>query len=105
MNNGLQAKIRQQVADCDVTHVQLWFTDHIGELEMVEIPSSRFEGLLTSGSLPSDSQTEGFGIGAGADIVAVPDWSTFEVARGSRNHERRARVFCSLTSQGFVAFG
>ncbi len=60
MNNALQASIRQQVADHDVRQIQLWFTDHMGELEMVEIPGSRLDGLLKSGALANDSTTSGY---------------------------------------------
>ena len=103
MNNALQASIRRQVADHDVRHIQLWFTDHMGELEMVEIPGSRIDSLLSKGALPNDSSTTGLGVSAGADIVAVPDWSTFRVVPGTPERGRIARVFCNLTSLGFCA--
>ena len=73
MNEEPQATIRRQVAERAVERAQLWFTDDIGELEMVEIPSSR------------------------------PDWSTFKILQGVRGTGKTAAVFCSLTSMGFVA--
>ncbi len=103
MNNALQANIRRQVAVHDVRHIQLWFTDHMGELDMVEIPGSRLDGLLQSGALPNDSSTAGFGVSSGADIVAVPDWTTFRIMPGRPARGRTARVFCSLSSLGFYA--
>jgi glutamine synthetase len=101
MKNALQAKIRRQVADHDVKHIQLWFTDHIGELEMVEIPGHRLDELLENGALANDSSTSGFGASAGADIVAVPDWSSFKILAASYRDDTTAAVFCSLTSMGF----
>ena len=73
MNSELQAKVRRQAAAYHVERLQLWFTDHIGELEMVEIPAQRLDELLQSGALPNDSSTSGFGASAGADIIAVPE--------------------------------
>lgn len=103
MNSELQAKVRRQAAAYHVERLQLWFTDHIGELEMVEIPAQRLDELLQSGALPNDSSTSGFGASAGADIIAVPDWSTFRIMPPACQQGTLATVFCNLDSLGFDA--
>ncbi len=99
--NELQASIRRHVADHDVHRIQLWFTDILGELDMVEIPASRLESLMSAGALPNDSSTSGFGASSGSDTVAVPDWSTFRIKRGPGQSGRTASVFCHLDSDCF----
>ena len=70
---------------------------------MVEIPSSRLDGLLDGEATPNDPSTGGYGHSAWSDIVAVPNWSTFKILQGVRGTGKTAAVFCSLTSMGFVA--
>lgn len=102
MNNELPTSIRSLVADEDVNDLQLWFTDILGELEMVKIAGSQVAALLKRGVLPNDSSTSGFGRSAGADIVAVPDWSTFTVLPAAGPDKRSAAVFCNLDSMGLL---
>jgi glutamine synthetase len=103
MNNALQANIRRQVIDHDVEHVQLWFADHMGELDMVEIAGNQLDHLLESDTLAGGSPSPGLGVGVAGDIVAVPDWSTFRVMPPRSGRGRTARVFCTLSSLGFYA--
>ena len=103
MHNALPTSIRRLVADEDVTELRLWFTDVLGELEMVKIAGRRLDELMARGVLPNDSSTSGFGSSAGADIVAVPDWTTFTRLAATGHDDRPAAVFCSLNSMGFVA--
>jgi glutamine synthetase len=100
MKNELLASIRLQVADHDVKRIQLWFTDVLGELEMVEIHDQDFAGVFDNGMLEAgalDLRDSG-----GADIVALPHWSTFRIAPQRRGHAKTAHVFCSLSSLGFA---
>lgn len=102
MNNELQATIRRQLTDHDVEHLQLWFTDIIGELDMIEVSGPPLDDLLESGVLPNDSSHAGYGSSAGRDTVAVPDWSTFKILPPSRGTRRTACVFSTLNSMGFL---
>jgi glutamine synthetase len=102
MNDELLASIRLQVAEHDVKAVQLWFTDILGELEMVEIHDGEFAAVLERGLL--EGETLGLHDNAGADIVDVPHWSTFRIAPRPKGHEKTAHVFCTLSSLGFVAY-
>ena len=99
MRNELLASIRLQIAEHDVKRIQLWFTDILGELEMVEIHDGEFARVLERGLL--DSEALDLRTNAGTDIVALPHWSTFRVAVQPQNHGKTAHVFCTLSSLGF----
>ena len=104
MNGEPQATIRRQVAEYAVGRVQLWFTDVVRELEMVEIPSSRLDGLLDGGGPCATTRPR-----AGTAVARGPTWSPSPIGppsrscRGVRDSGKTAAVFCSLTSMGFVA--
>ena len=99
MKNELLASIRLQVAEHDVKALQLWFTDIIGELEMVEIHDQAFDDVFDSGVL--DAGALDLRDNAGSDIVALPHWSTFRIAPQRSDRAKTAHVFCSLSSLGF----
>jgi len=102
MNNGLPTRIRQLVEGQDVPQLQLWYTDILGDLESVTISGGRLDRLFERGVVHNDAHTDGFGQGAGADIVAVPDWTTFKMLPASRRGPKSAAVFCHLESMGFL---
>ena len=46
MDHERQASIRKLVADEQVKHIQLWFTDILGNLKMVEIPDRQLDSVV-----------------------------------------------------------
>jgi glutamine synthetase len=104
MNDELQASIRRQVAEQNVKHVQLWFTDILGNLKMVEIPDIQLESVLESGAAFDGSSITGYAEIEESDIVAMPDWSTFKVLPWSQNQEKTAFVFCDVLNRDFQPY-
>ena len=104
MDEQLQATIRTRVADENVKHIQLWFTDILGNLKMVEIPDRQLDHVLESGAPFDGSSITGYAEIEESDIVAMPDWSTFKVLPWSQNHERTAFVFCDVLNREFQPF-
>ena len=49
MDHERQATIRKLVADENVKHIQLWFTDILGNLKMVEVPDRQLDSVIESG--------------------------------------------------------
>jgi glutamine synthetase len=100
MNNELQATIRRQIDSENVERIQLWFTDILGELEVLEVHGGQLVGLLTEdfaqGGLPIIDAD-------GDDVVVQPDWTTFKVLPTSPNGRVRAAVFCSVDPVGSLA--
>jgi glutamine synthetase len=104
MNSELQARVRKQIADENVQHIQLWFTDILGNLKMVEIPELQLDSVLESGAAFDGSSITGYAEIEESDIVAMPDWETFKVLPWSQNHERTAFVFCDVLGRDFKPF-
>ena len=104
MNDELQASIRRLVADQNVKHIQLWFTDILGNLKMVEIPDIQLDSVLESGAPFDGSSITGYAEIEESDIVAMPDWSTFKILPWSQNQEKTAFVFCDILSRDFQPY-
>jgi glutamine synthetase len=104
MNDELQARIRRQVADQNVKHIQLWFTDILGNLKMVEIPDRQLDAVLESGAPFDGSSITGYAEIEESDIVAMPDWTTFQVLPWSQNQEKTAFVFCDVLNRDYEPY-
>jgi glutamine synthetase len=104
MNDELQASIRRLVADQNVKHIQLWFTDILGNLKMVEVPDIQLDSVLESGAPFDGSSITGYAEIEESDIVAMPDWSTFKILPWSQNQEKTAFVFCDILSRDFQPY-
>ena len=104
MNNELQARVRKQVADENVRHIQLWFTDILGSLKMVEIPEPQLDSVMENGAAFDGSSITGYAEIEESDIVAMPDWETFRVLPWSQNQERTAFVFCNVLDRNFEPY-
>jgi glutamine synthetase len=104
MDNELQATIRKRVADENVKHVQLWFTDILGNLKMVEIPDRQLDSVLESGAPFDGSSIAGYAEIEESDIVAMPDLTTFKLLPWSQNHERTAFVFCDILDRDYQPY-
>jgi glutamine synthetase len=104
MNDELQARISRQVADQNVKHIQLWFTDILGSLKMVEIPDRQLDTVLESGAPFDGSSITGYAEIEESDIVAMPDWTTFQVLPWSQNQEKTAFVFCDVLNRDYQPY-
>ena len=71
--------VLKQVADREIQFVQLWFTDLLGSLKSIEIPSSELQHALEDGIGFDGSSIHGFARIDESDMVAIPDLSTFVV--------------------------
>ena len=65
--------------DRNIRFVQLWFTDLLGNLKSIEIPSSALQSALEQGIGFDGSSIHGFARIDESDMLAVPDPSTFVV--------------------------
>ena len=104
MDQERQATIRKLVADEQVKHIQLWFTDILGNLKMVEIPDRQLDSVIESGAAFDGSSITGYAEIEESDIVAMPDWDTFKILPWSQNHERTAFVFCDVLGRDYQPF-
>ena len=59
MSTERQATIEKLVADENVKHIQLWFTDILGNLKMVEVPDRQLSGVIENGAAFDGSSISG----------------------------------------------
>ncbi len=104
MSTEHQAKIAKIVQDENVKHIQLWFTDILGNLKMVEVPDRQLHNVLESGAAFDGSSISGYAEIEESDIVAMPDWSTFTVLPWAQGSERTAFVFCDVLDRNYKPF-
>jgi len=104
MNTERQAAVRKLVADENVKHVQLWFTDILGNLKMVEIPDRQLDTVLESGAPFDGSSISGYAEVEESDIIAMPDWDTLTVLPWAQGSERTAFVFCNVLDRDYKPF-
>lgn len=71
--------VLKQVADREIRFVQLWFTDLLGNLKSIELPSSGLSNALEQGIGFDGSSIHGFARIDESDMLAIPDLSTFAV--------------------------
>ena len=71
--------VLKQVTDQEIQFVQLWFTDLLGNLKSIEIPSSELHCALEEGIGFDGSSIHGFARIDESDMLAIPDLSTFVV--------------------------
>ncbi len=99
---ALPTSIRSLVTGERVTELQHWYTDEIGELEVVTLAGDDLDSLVAHGVAHSDPSRDGRVMRYGADIVAVPDWHTFRLLPPSTHGPSAAAVLCCLESADLV---
>ncbi|MDP3894598.1 glutamine synthetase family protein [Nocardioides sp.] len=82
----------------DVRFVRLWFTDVLGFLKSVSVAPAELEGAFSEGIGFDGSAIEGFARVYEADMLAMPDPSTFQILpwRGGGDGPATARMFCDI---------
>ena len=104
MTDQRQAAIEKLVKDENVKHIQLWFTDILGNLKMVEVPDRQLPNVIESGAAFDGSSISGYAEIEESDIVAMPDWDTFTVLPWASGSERTAFVFCNVVDRNYEPF-
>ena len=85
-----------QVKEDAVKFISLQFTDVIGSVKSVDIPSDRLPDALAEGIWFDGSSVEGFVRIQESDMRLVLDAGTYAVLPWSPPELRRARVFCDI---------
>lgn len=80
----------------DVRFVRLWFTDVQGALKSVAIAPAELEGAFEEGIGFDGSAVEGFARVQEADMLAVPDPTTFQILPWRGEGPATARMFCDI---------
>jgi glutamine synthetase len=91
-----QEYVLRTVEERDVRFIRLWFTDVLGFLKSVAITASELENAFTEGIGFDGSSIDGFARVQEADMLVVPDASTFQVLPWRPESQGVARMFCDI---------
>ncbi|MFE4001883.1 type I glutamate--ammonia ligase [Nocardioides sp. YIM B13467] len=80
----------------DVRFVRLWFTDVLGYLKSVAVAPAELESAFAEGIGFDGSAIEGFARVTEADMLALPDPSTFQILPWRADGPSTGRMFCDI---------
>ncbi len=95
--------VLKAVEDRGIRFVRLWFTDVLGFLKSITITAQELEGAFADGVGFDGSAIEGFSRIQEADMVALPDPSTFQPIPW-KSEQGVARMFCDVHEPDGVPF-
>lgn len=88
--------VLRTIEERGVKFVRLWFTDVAGTLKSVAIAPAEVEGAFAEGIGFDGSAIEGLARTYEADMLAVPDPSTFQILPWRGEIDPTARMFCDI---------
>lgn len=96
MNEQQRNYVLHTVEERGVRLIRLWFTDVLGVLKSFAISPAELENALEDGMTFDGSSIDGFSRVQEADVLAIPDATTFEVLPWGDTKSAEARVFCDI---------
>jgi glutamine synthetase len=91
-----QEYVLRAMEERDIHFIRLWFTDVLGILKSVAIAPAELEGAFAEGIGFDGSSIEGFTRVYEADMVAMPDPTTFQLLPWQGERYGTARMFCDI---------
>ncbi len=88
--------VLRSIEERDIRFIRLWFTDVLGTLKSVAIAPAELEGAFEEGLGFDGSAIQGFARVHEADMLAMPDPSTFQVLPWRGEVNAVARIFCDI---------
>ncbi|MDR2347082.1 MAG: glutamine synthetase family protein [Bifidobacteriaceae bacterium] len=93
-----QEYVLRAMEERDIHFIRLWFTDVLGILKSVAIAPAELEGAFQEGIGFDGSAIEGFTRVYEADMVAIPDPTTFQLLPWHGDRHGTARMFCDIVT-------
>ena len=90
--------VLRTVEERGIRFVQLWFTDVLGTPKAFNITPAELETALSEGMTFDGSAVDGFSRVQEADVLALPDPSTFQLLPLHDEGHSVARVFCDIVN-------
>jgi glutamine synthetase len=90
--------VLRTIEERGVKFVRLWFTDVVGTLKSVALAPAEVEGAFNEGVGFDGSAIEGLSRAYEADMLALPDPSTFQILPWRGEVDPTARMFCDITT-------
>ena len=95
-NNLTPAELLARVGQNQIKFIDLQFTDVVGVVKNVTIPSSELADALENGIWFDGSSIEGFARIAESDMHLRPDISTFAIVPWLNGEEATGRLICNV---------
>lgn len=92
----LRRQVLEKVAAENIRFVNLQFTDIMGLVKTVSIPSHKLDDAIDHGLWFDGSSVEGFARIHESDMYLQPDLSTFNTIPWDRGSNPTAKVFCDV---------
>ncbi|TGV05009.1 type I glutamate--ammonia ligase, partial [Mesorhizobium sp. M00.F.Ca.ET.186.01.1.1] len=96
MSKYTREDIMRLAQEEDVRYIRLQFTDLLGIIKNVEIPSSQLPKALDNKMMFDGSSIEGFVRIEESDMYLVPDLDTWVVFPWGNEHGKVARLICDI---------
>jgi glutamine synthetase len=93
-----QEFVLRTIEERGVKFVRLWFTDVAGSLKSVAVAPAEIEGAFAEGIGFDGSSIEGLARNSEADMLAIPDPSTFQILPWRGTVDPAARMFCDIAT-------
>ncbi len=93
-----QEFVLRTIEERGVKFIRLWFTDVAGTLKSVAVAPAEIEGAFAEGIGFDGSAIEGLARTSEADMLAMPDPSTFQILPWRGTVDPAARMFCDLAT-------
>ena len=93
-----QEYVLRTVEERDLRFIRLWFTDVLGFLKSVAITAAELEQAFEEGIGFDGSSIDGFARVQEADMLAIPDASTFQPLPWRPDTKGVARMFCDIVT-------
>ncbi|MDD4951130.1 MAG: glutamine synthetase family protein [Desulfovibrionaceae bacterium] len=90
--------VLKAVKDYDVSFLQYWFVDLLGQLKSFQITPKELETSFEEGMGFDGSSIQGFARIDESDMVAMPDPTTFQVCSWRPTERPVARMFCDVVN-------
>jgi glutamine synthetase len=93
-----QEFVLRTIEERGVKFIRLWFTDVAGSLKSVAVAPAEIEGAFEEGIGFDGSSIEGLSRNSEADMLAVPDPTTFQILPWRGSVDSTARMFCDIAN-------
>jgi glutamine synthetase len=104
MDEKQKAYVLRTVEERDIRFVRLWFSDVLGFLKSFAIPAEELETAFEEGVGFDGSAIEGFARVQEADMLALPDPTTFQILPWRPEAQGVARMFCDIANPDGTPF-
>ncbi len=99
-----QEYVLKIIKERDIHFIRLWFTDVLGNLKSFAVTPPEIEVAFAEGMGFDGSSIEGFSRVQEADMIAIPDASTFQVLPWRPEDNGVARMFCDIKKPDYSSF-